>query len=618
MARSIAVLCLWCSGCVLYAPDRPNVVASEIVGTEGARIEGPGIALDVPAGALGRTTKITISVADEVMSRFERHSPIYRFEPEGLEFETPVRVEIDAAGAPLGSVVMWTRHGDPSVFEFAGFVEDGVGAAEVTHFSEGTVASACPFADGCPDDPSVPEDTECGDEGTGASCPNEQEHACSSDPAAVSSACAPSDSAPCGYEPCRSACRCAGGGSELCAVDPTMGEEYRYSNTRARCPETSAELGETIRVGNDVEVEPTSYDMLGEHNGGECSGWRIQTLYGVVCDCLGTGTSGYLCTRPWTPDPVSPTQVGCRTMLRDAASTMDAPEPMDDEWTGVNAFVAAVDETAMGLNADSYVGGACAGHWEEILPDGRERNGGLRRGQTRSCQYIAIGSHWVRETEGTLHSCQRFAFGEGGPGLELGQEEQTRCRLTEREWMDLQSRRGECGLPARSGSPDDKRTLAILRSEGTAELTGVNGRSLGEPGSQGSQRLRSESAAMGSCPAALPRTVADAGGERRFRGSGPTHCHAEGDVLEQLAVARGRQPPVGTPGDPWSQWGGEGGTIGGAAEILVDRAPCNLSCAPRGIDRMRQTAGLDEVTVRSPSGTRRYGNGLPPGGVWVD
>ena len=60
------------------------------------------------------------------------------------------------------------------------------------------------------------------------------------------------------------------------------------------------------------------------------------------------------------------------------------------------------------------------------------------------------------------------------------------------------------------------------------------------------------------------------------------------------------------------------GTEGGSAILVEDRDPCVMSCAPRGVSRLRETAGLEQLDVHGPSDRVRYGPGLPESGIPLD
>jgi hypothetical protein len=156
-----------------------------------------------------------------------------------------------------------------------------------------------------------------------------------------------------------------------------------------------------------------------------------------------------------------------------------------------------------------------------------------------------------------------------------GRINQARGALDPVAWDRLQTARRSGGrsMPLRSVDPDDAQTLAILEADGS-EFVGVN---------------------SGNEPEVAPRTPNPYGGVGAV-----TPTHAEGDALNQLAQARGTTPVPGRP------WGSTGGRRGGSARMYVDRDPCPTYCSAYGIQRMREAAGLDELIVHSPGGTRRF------------
>lgn len=115
------------------------LVASAVVGSEGGRIEGEGMALDIPGGALQGEEELAVYRRDDGIEGHALLSPVFRFEPDGLEFAAPATVTLTVPEGTVG-VVFWSRP-DGSGYDPIGVAEDGVGTAEVTHFSEGMVDS---------------------------------------------------------------------------------------------------------------------------------------------------------------------------------------------------------------------------------------------------------------------------------------------------------------------------------------------------------------------------------------------------------------------------------------------------------------------------------------------
>jgi formylglycine-generating enzyme required for sulfatase activity len=125
-------------------PDAPvgdGGSVSETIGPEGGRVAvGEGGSIDVPPGALSDETPITVTATTgEAPDRYVQFSPIYRFEPEGLEFDSPATVRIPVSSAPFGAAIYWSRRGQPGFERLATTFDDGFAVAQVSHFSEGFV-----------------------------------------------------------------------------------------------------------------------------------------------------------------------------------------------------------------------------------------------------------------------------------------------------------------------------------------------------------------------------------------------------------------------------------------------------------------------------------------------
>ncbi|AKF05421.1 hypothetical protein DB32_002570 [Sandaracinus amylolyticus] len=556
------------------------MLASAIVGAEGGRIEGDGIVLEIPAGALEGATRITVSVEDAPSDeRYALRSPLYRFEPSGLVFAEPVHVVLEAPAAAPGSVLLWSREGDETSFDFAGFVEDGVAAAAVRHFSYGAIAdgSTCSDAPGACTGPTCEAgpapDAECAGEESAGSCPD----ACAAGGGDCTGACAGDATCQGNVEPCRRLCVCDGTEPPrgmLCASDPTQSGDRPFDPSE--CPETNAQIGPVLANGL-VERPTDGHEILGLRDGEACTGWALRSIDRHLCSCEYRGRT--LCRRPWDDPGGTPS---CST-------TLDGLVPTD-----------ALEEFA--TRAYTQEEGACSGYYVV-----GSANSARVEGVLTACDATttSVGNEW-REEAGTTRACQLF----GWPGAipESVEIDRARCRLAEQDWARLQQRREDCGLPPRTLVPNDGHTVAILTTPGEDEITGLNGRT------GGAQPYRARAVEEGTCPPPLTRTYGE--DATRYRGAGPTHCHAEGDALEQLSVLRMREP--GTPGAGDPRQGATGGRTTGSAELIVDRDPCAMSCAPRGVDRMRSIAGLEELIVRSPQGTRRYADGLPETGVPLD
>jgi hypothetical protein len=100
------------------------------------------LTLEVPAGALDETTRITIRRSKEaVPAGYDAYGSIFRFEPEGLAFNVPARVTIGHRGGDAPAL-LWTARLDPTFFQrIEGRVDGDRLEARIDHFSGGFVGA---------------------------------------------------------------------------------------------------------------------------------------------------------------------------------------------------------------------------------------------------------------------------------------------------------------------------------------------------------------------------------------------------------------------------------------------------------------------------------------------
>src|SRR5690606_8935105 len=113
---------------------------SAVIGSDGGSLQGPGVDLEVPTGALPAATEIGIEALDRLAP--ENHtalSPVFRFSPAGTVFETPVTVRfaLDSVPADGDVVIYWTTEGGDTFMPLPTTVEGNVAIAQVSHFSMG-------------------------------------------------------------------------------------------------------------------------------------------------------------------------------------------------------------------------------------------------------------------------------------------------------------------------------------------------------------------------------------------------------------------------------------------------------------------------------------------------
>lgn len=91
--------------------DPERTVVTQVVGSSGGTIEGPGGAtLTIPSGALAADTSITVKVASEgaypsLGASFTVNGQVFAFEPHGLAFATPVTITLPIA-SPSGALAV--------------------------------------------------------------------------------------------------------------------------------------------------------------------------------------------------------------------------------------------------------------------------------------------------------------------------------------------------------------------------------------------------------------------------------------------------------------------------------------------------------------------------------
>jgi hypothetical protein len=151
------------------AVDGGVATASQAIGPSGGTIGVGAVSVTFPAGALEQSTEITVTKTDRPPpSEYESTSPLYRFEPAGQTFETPVVVELQTSGAD-DSILYWSTPNGESYEPRPSAADGNVVRARVAHFSTG-FAGRRPT---CTGDGDCPGPLECRD-GTcgGADCDN--------------------------------------------------------------------------------------------------------------------------------------------------------------------------------------------------------------------------------------------------------------------------------------------------------------------------------------------------------------------------------------------------------------------------------------------------------------
>jgi len=138
-------------------PEPDPIVVPEIGDEAAVRIDDGGgevrlgeLVLEVPPGALAAPTEIrVVAESAAIPDGFTSYSPIYHFEPAGLRFEIPVRVSLPFSGDGELATIFWTREGSEQFLALDTTTEGGRAFADVQHFSEAFVGTACADGDCC-------------------------------------------------------------------------------------------------------------------------------------------------------------------------------------------------------------------------------------------------------------------------------------------------------------------------------------------------------------------------------------------------------------------------------------------------------------------------------------
>lgn len=112
---------------------------------EGCDVMAEGVRIVAPPGAVAEPVEVTITVtAGAELADYALYSALYRFEPEGLQFDPPLSVTLPFEGNAELAAIFWSRppiDGEGQAFERLVSTVDGRNVtAPVAHFSEGFVA----------------------------------------------------------------------------------------------------------------------------------------------------------------------------------------------------------------------------------------------------------------------------------------------------------------------------------------------------------------------------------------------------------------------------------------------------------------------------------------------
>lgn len=124
----------------------PPTSVEALVGPEGGELAFEGARLVVPAGALVEPTTLRLIRTDlPIPSGYTGYSARWRFEPAGLEFATPARVELPFEGQPTRATIFWSNRDGLGHAWRPTSVVDRRAVAQIEHFSDGFVGDGSDY-----------------------------------------------------------------------------------------------------------------------------------------------------------------------------------------------------------------------------------------------------------------------------------------------------------------------------------------------------------------------------------------------------------------------------------------------------------------------------------------
>jgi hypothetical protein len=129
---------------------------SAVIGSDGGTLAIAGATITIPPGALGANQTITVRQTDlSAPPGYQLYSPIFEFDPAGLQFAAPVPVRIDYHGDPTLAQFYWSRVAGPGYDVQASTLSGTTLTATVTHFSTGFVGTVLSMDGSLADSPQM-------------------------------------------------------------------------------------------------------------------------------------------------------------------------------------------------------------------------------------------------------------------------------------------------------------------------------------------------------------------------------------------------------------------------------------------------------------------------------
>jgi hypothetical protein len=133
--------------------DIPAVDSGECpavtLGPAGGSVSCAGATVVVPPGALSTPVPVQIiPTMSPAPAGYAGYSPLFRFEPAGTTFATPVRVSLPFTGDTSRAALFWSRPAGSTGYQrVGGLASAGVLTGSVSHFSTGFVADGVDFTE---------------------------------------------------------------------------------------------------------------------------------------------------------------------------------------------------------------------------------------------------------------------------------------------------------------------------------------------------------------------------------------------------------------------------------------------------------------------------------------
>ncbi|MFN3199120.1 MAG: CAP domain-containing protein [Bradymonadia bacterium] len=134
-------------GGALVPPETPlgpigsGETAEALADSTGTTVRVPGATLTVPEGALAEPVTLTVeSTFEDPEGDFTRHSPVFRFGPDTVQFEVPATIRMVYIGRPRPTVFFWSTDG-VTFSEIPARVDGDTVIVEITRLGTGFVGT---------------------------------------------------------------------------------------------------------------------------------------------------------------------------------------------------------------------------------------------------------------------------------------------------------------------------------------------------------------------------------------------------------------------------------------------------------------------------------------------